>query len=140
MSRLNPSESAASEPTPEMELDPIFKNQVDNLYRLNICGRWAAIGIMWMTIGAYSLWELRYPISLIQEDFTWAAVKYGLISQPIPALGLCLCVGMMTGTLIWQSRNTIWGIPTTEQQRLTKQVCQIRQQGISHPLWKLVVK
>lgn len=140
MSRLNPSESAASEPTPEMELDPIFKNQVDNLYRLNICGRWAAIGIMWMTIGAYSLWELRYPISLIQEDFTWAAVKYGLISQPIPAFGLCLCVGMMTGTLVWQSRNTIWGIPKTEQQRLTKQVCQIRQQGISHPLWKLVVK
>jgi hypothetical protein len=140
MSRLNPSASSASEPTPEIELDPIFKNQVDNLYRLNVYGRWIIIGMMWLTIGAYSLWELRYPISLIQEDFTWAAVKYGLISQPIPAFGLCLCVGMMTGTLVWQSRNTIWGIPKREQQRLTKQVCQIRQQGISHPLWKLVVK
>jgi hypothetical protein len=140
MSRLNHIESSAAELAPEIELDPIFKNQIDNLYRLNVYTRWTVIVLMWLTIGLYSLWELRYHISLIQEDFTWAAVKYGLVFNLIPAIGLCLCVGMMTGTLVWQSRNTIWGIPKREQQRLTKQVCQIRQQGISHPLWKLVVK
>jgi hypothetical protein len=140
MSRLNPPENSASASAPDIELDPIFKNQIDNLYRLIIYGRWLVIGLLWLTVGAYSLWELRYPISLIEEDFTWAAVKYGLVFQPIPALGLCLCVGMMTGTLVWHSRNIIWGIPKKEQQRLIQQVGNIRKQGSSHPLWKWVVK
>jgi hypothetical protein len=140
MSRLNPPEPSVSEVAPEIELDPIFKNQIDHLYRLNVYGRWIVITLLWLTIGAYSLWELRYPISLIQEDFTWAAVKYGLIFQPIPALGLCLCVGMMTGTLVWQSRNIIWGLPKQERQRLIQQVGNIRKQGSSHPLWKFVIK
>jgi hypothetical protein len=139
MSRFNPSEPPI--PTvPELELDPIFKNQMANLYRLNVYSRWAVIGLLWLTVGTYSLWELRYPISLIQEEFTWAAVKYGLMFQPIPALGLCLCVGVMTGTLVWQSRNMLWGMSTKEHQQLIKQVGEIRKQGDSHPLWKLVVK
>jgi hypothetical protein len=140
MSRLNLSGSdPISEPTLDIQLEPIFRNQIDNLYRLNLYTRWIAIALLWAIVGSYSLWELRYPISLIQEDFTWAAVKYGLITNPIAAFGLCLCVGMTTGTLVWQSRNIIWGIPRKEQQRLTKQVCQIRQQGSSHPLWKWIV-
>jgi hypothetical protein len=140
MSRLNPPQQSMSVSDPEIELDPIFKNQIDNLYRLSVYGRWLVITLLWLTVGTYSLWDLRYPISLIQEYFTWAAVKYGLAFQPIPAFGLCLCIGMMTGTLVWQSRNMIWGIPKKERQRLIKQVCQIRQQGRSHPLWKWVVK
>jgi hypothetical protein len=140
MSRVNPSEHSASNLDPDNQLDPIFKNQIERLYNLTIYARWCVIALLWLTVGAYSLWELRYPISLIQEYFTWAAVKYGLAFQPIPALGLALCVGMTTGTLVWQSRNLIWGISKKEQQRLAKQVCQIRQQGSSHPLWKWVVK
>lgn len=140
MSRPNPSELSSSASDPEVELDPIFKNQIDRLYALNIYGRWIIIGLLWLTIGVYSLWELRYPISLMREDFTWAAVKYGLIAEPLPAFGLCLCVGIMTGTLVWQSRNIIWGISTHEHQRLIRQVGNIRKQGNSHPLWKWVVK
>ncbi len=140
MSRLNPSAPSAAESTSAVELDPIFKAQIDNLYRLNLYGRWLVIAALWLTIGVYSLWGLRYPISLIQEEFTWATVKYGLIGAPIPAFGLCLCIGMMTGTLVWQSRNIIWGIPKKEQQRLTQQVGNIRKQGSSHPLWKWVVR
>jgi hypothetical protein len=123
----------------EIELDPVFKNQMDNLYHLTVRARWVVIALLWSTVGVYSLWELRYPISLIQENFTWAAVKYALSFQPLPAFGLCLCVGMMTGTLVWQSRNQIWGLPKHEQDRLAQQICQIRQQGSSHPLWKLVI-
>jgi hypothetical protein len=124
----------------EIELDPIFKNQIDNLHRLTIYGRWIVIALLWGTIGVYSLWELRYPISLITEDFTWAAVKYGLIYHLTPAIGLFSCVGMMAGTLTWQSRHLIWGLSPNEQQRLARQVCQIRHQGTSHPLWKWVVR
>jgi hypothetical protein len=140
MSKVNPAEHSGSESAPEIELDPIFKNQIDNLYRLNVYARWMFIGLLWLTVGVYSLWELRYPIGLLQEDFTWAAVKYGLIFQPVPAFGLFLCIGMMMGTLVWQSRNIIWGLPKQERQQLIKQVCQIRKQGSSHPLWKLVIK
>lgn len=139
MSRLNPSEPDDLG-VPEIELDPIFKNQMANLYRLNVYSRWLAIGLLWLTVGVYSLWELRYPISLIQEQFTWAAVKYGLMFQPLPAFGLCLCVGVMTGTLVWQSRNILWGMSKKERQQLIKQVSEIRKQGDSHPLWKWVVK
>ncbi len=124
----------------QIELDPVFKNQIERLYRLNIYGKWLVIGLLWATVGAYSLLQFSYSISLIQEEFTWAAVKYGLIFQPIPAMGLALCVGMMMGTLLWQSRNAIWGLPKHERDRLARQVCQIRKQGSSHPLAKWVVK
>ena len=140
MSKVNSSVDSGSESDPVIELDPVFKNQVDRLYRVTVQIRWIVIGLLWLTVGTYSLWELRYPISLIQEDFTWAAVKYGIAFQPIPAFGLFLCVGMMATTLVWQSRNQIWGIPQQEKQRLAQQVCHIRQQGSSHPLWKLVIK
>jgi hypothetical protein len=124
----------------EIELDPIFKTQIDNLHRLTIYSRWIVIALLWGSIGVYSLWELRYPISLISEDFTWAAVKYGLMFQPLPAVGLFTCVGMTAGTLTWQSRNLIWGISSHDRERLARQVCQIRQQGESHPLWQLVMR
>ena len=140
MSRFTPPEHPELESPPATELDPIFKNQIDRLYHLTIYGRWLTLGLLWLTVGAYSLYELRYPLSLVQEYFTWAAVKYGLAFQPIPALGLCLCVGMTASTLIGQSYNSIWGISKPERQRLIKQVAKIRKQGSSHPLWKWVVR
>jgi hypothetical protein len=124
----------------QIELDPVFKDRVERLYRLIVYGRWLVICLLWATVGAYSIYELRYPLELIREDFTWAAVKYGLIFQPISAVGLAVCVGMTIGTLIWQSRNAIWGLPKDERERLVKQVCQICKQGSSHPFWKWVVK
>ncbi len=139
MSEVESGECNADE-FPDLELDPVFKSQIDRLYRLHLYGRWVTIGLLWATVGAYSLWELRYPIELIREDFTWAAVKYGLVFQPLAAIGLAICLGMMTGTLLWQSCNSIWGISKHERERLARQVCQIRQQGSSHPLWKWVVK
>ena len=140
MTETEPNERSVDNTPTEIELDPVFKNQIDRLYSLTVYGRWCVIALLWLTVGLYSLWELRYPITLIQEDFTWAAVRYGLSFQPIPAFGLCLCIGIMTGTLVWQSRNIIWGLSTKEQQRLVKQACHIRQQGSSHPLWKWMTK
>jgi hypothetical protein len=52
-----------AESTAPSELDPIFKNQIDRLHGLTVYGRWLAIALLWLTVGAYSLWELRYPIS-----------------------------------------------------------------------------
>ncbi len=139
MPELKSIESESNEQTSQVDLDPVFQDQIDRLYRTIVYARWAAIVFLWSTVGLYSLWELRYPIELTREYFTWAAVKYGLYFQPIPAVGLGICVAMMASTLVWQSRNIIWGISEQERERLAKQVCQIRKQGSSHPLWNFVI-
>jgi len=120
------------------DLDPTFKLQVEKLHRLKLYGRWLFVGLLWISVGSSSLWGLRYPISLLQEHFTWAAVRYGLYFHPLPTLGLSLCIGMTTGVLVWQSRNILIGLPHQEQRRLEQQVWRIRQQGPSHPLWKWI--
>ena len=125
------------EPT---DLDPTFKDQVHRLYRLTFYGRWLVVGILWLSVGSVSLWGLRYPLSLMQEYFTWAAVRYGIEFNFLPALGLTICIATTLAVLIWHTRNVLFGLPQDEQRRLEQQVYKIRQQGSSHPLWKSVCK
>ncbi|MER3478234.1 MAG: hypothetical protein C4287_19435, partial [Leptolyngbya sp. ERB_1_2] len=89
-------------------------------------------------IGVLSLWGLRYPISLMRDYFTWAALRHGLISNMPATIGLGLCIGMTLSVLIWQSRNILFGLPIDEQRKLERSVLKIRQQGKSHPLWKWI--
>ncbi|MBD2359983.1 MULTISPECIES: hypothetical protein [unclassified Anabaena] len=112
--------------------------QVQKLHQLTVYGRWLFVGFLWLTIAPLCLWNLRSEISLWQQYFTWAAVRYGLFYHPLSAIGLAFCIGMTTSVLVWQSRNILLGLPRQEQQRLEKQVFQIRQQGPTHPLWKWV--
>ncbi|MFB2879757.1 hypothetical protein [Floridanema aerugineum] len=120
------------------QADPSFAAQVERLLELTIYGRWLFVGLLWLTIGSLSLWALRGEIALLQQHFTWVAVKYGLAYNRLPAMGLALCVGMTVAVMIWQSRNMLIGIPPIEKRRLEQQVFRIRQQGKSHPLWNLV--
>jgi hypothetical protein len=85
------------------------------------------------------LWDLYPEFLLWQQYFTWSAVRYGLAFNPFAAVGLAFCIGMTVSVLVWQSRNILIGLPQPEKQRLEKQVCKIRQQGSSHPLWKFVI-
>lgn len=127
-------------PNQEALLDPLFQKQVDRLHQLTVHARWIFAGILWLTVGSASLWGLRYPISLIHEYFTWAAVRYGLVFSPYPAFGLFLCLGVTLGILVWQTRNWLFGLPKRERKRLEQAVLRIRQQGPSHPLWQFVVE
>ena len=120
--------------------DSSFVQQVQRLHRLTVYGRWLLAGFLWVTLAPLCLWELREDIKLLQQYFTWASVRYGLLFNPFAAIGLSLCVGMTTSVLVWQSRNILFGLPAAEKQRLEKQVYRIRQQGSSHPLWKWVCK
>lgn len=115
--------------------DPEFQRQVQRLHELTIYSRWLLILISWLTLGVYSIWTLWADIELLQEHFTWAAVRFGLGSNRIAAICLGFCVGITTAVLLWQSRNIIWGLPTQEQKQLEQRVKQIRAQGSSHPLW-----
>ncbi|MGA9378588.1 MAG: hypothetical protein WBV73_07440 [Phormidium sp.] len=118
--------------------DPSFATQVERLVELTVYGRWLFVGLLWITIGSLSLWGLRDEIALLQQHFTWVAVKYGLAYNRLPALGLALCVGMTVAVMVWQSRNILIGMPQAERRRLEQQVFRIRQQGKTHPLWNLV--
>jgi len=125
-------------PSEVPEKDPTFQAAVQRLHELTVYGRWLTVLGLWLTIGSVSLWNLRYPISLLQDYFTWAAVRWGIVFQPLPAMGLELCVAVTIAVLVWQSRNILVGLPKSERQRLEKQVLKIREQGSSHPLWRWV--
>lgn len=123
-------------------LDPAisFQQEVERLYRLTIYGRWCVVVLLWLTIGALSLWALRYPISLLLDYFTWAAVRYGLMFNRFPAIGLATCIGFTVAVLLRQSHDAVFGLSHLDRQRLERQVQRIRQQGRSHPLWRFVCK
>jgi hypothetical protein len=118
--------------------DSSFVHQVQKLHRLTVYGRWLFCLFLWFTLAPISLWSLREEVVLWRQYFTWVAVRYGLFYHPFSTIGLAFCIGMTVAVLVWQSRNILMGLPQQEQQRLEKQVCRIRQQGSSHPLWKWV--
>lgn len=120
--------------------DNLLQHQVQRLQRLTVYTRWVVVGILWLTVGSYSLWLLRNDIALMYQYFTWAALRYALAYQPVAAVGISLCIGMTVAVLVWQSRNILWGLPRREQHRFEQQVLRIRKQGPSHPLWKWVCR
>lgn len=132
--------NAQTSQTAHLNLDPTFKTQVKRLHQLTVWGRWLVVGILWITLAPLCLWGWRYEISLLRSHFTWAALRYAIIYNRLPAIGLATCIGMTVAVLVWQSRNILLGIPPHEQKRLENQVQRIRQQGTSHPLWKWVCK
>ncbi len=120
------------------ELDPTFQQALTRLYQLTVYSRWLLVSGLWLTLGTASLWALRYPIALLQEHFTWSAIRYGLASNPLPAIGIGTCIGLTLAVLLWQSRNILFGLTPAEQTHLNKIVAKIKQQGQTHPLWKWV--
>ena len=83
--------------------------------KLTVYSRWLLIVFVWLTIVPICLWSLRMEIVLWKEYFTFAAVRYGLISHPLAALGLAFSVGMILAVLIWQSRNILFGLSSEEK-------------------------
>ncbi len=119
--------------------EPVLQVQVHRLYRLIIYFKWLIVVLLWSSIGSLSIWSLRREISLWIEHFTWVSVRYALAYNKLSAVGLGLCLGTTTATLVWQSRHILWGISPEEQKRLEQQVRQINHQGQTHPLWKWVI-
>jgi hypothetical protein len=123
-----------------MTNDPNFQIEVQRLHKLTVYGRWLTVIFLWISVGSLSIWGLRREIALWLENFTWAAVRYGLYFHRWSTLGLGICLAMTLAVLMKQSRNIVRGLPLREKQRLEQQVRRIRQQGSSHPLWKWVCK
>ncbi|MEO0406209.1 MAG: hypothetical protein AAF289_02545 [Cyanobacteria bacterium P01_A01_bin.135] len=117
---------------------PEFWQQLLQLHRLLVWARWLIVGTCCLLFGIPSLWALRSEIAMLRDYFTWPALRYALLFNPIPAVGLALCQALMLSTLIWQSRNSLFGLPLREVKRLERQLEQINRQGPAHPLWPFV--
>lgn len=127
-----------SDHSPKPSHTPKLSPELVRLHEFTVWGRWCLVLCLWLTIGVLSLWGLRGEIALWMQYFTWSAVRYGFVYNPVPTFGLGLCIGLTVATLVWQSRNILLGLPAPEKQRLERQVQRIQQQGPSHPLWRWV--
>ena len=112
--------------------------ELQRLHQLTVYARWLFVMFSWITLGAAGIWDLRGDIALWLEHFTWAAVRYALAYNLISTFCLAFCIGITTAVLVWQSKNILYGISSSEKRRLHKQVKKIRDRGPSHPLWKWV--
>lgn len=119
--------------------DTSLKQQVQRLHRVRICSRWLVVATVWMSFGTYGIWGMRREIALWQQHFTWAAVRYALTYNLMPAFCLFFCLGVTTAVSVWQSQRALLGIPRQERQRLEKQVKRIQATGPRHPLWRWVI-
>lgn len=117
-----------------------FQQQVQRLHQLTVYSRWLFVVVCWLSLGSFGIWGLRDEFRLWREHLTWAAVRYGLAYNMIPATCLFFCVGVTGAVLTWQSRNILRGLSPQERRSLEKQVKRIQAIGPRHPLWKWVVK
>jgi len=102
--------------------DSAFPNQqVARLYRQQVWRRWQLVGLFWLGFGLPVLWSLRSQLALCWEYFTWAALRSALWSNFGLSVGLTFCVAITLSTLVWQSRNILWGLPKGELQNLIHQ-------------------
>lgn len=107
--------------------DHNLQQQTQRLYKFILYMRWIRVGLLWLTVAPLSLWGLRHEFPLWFDYFTWTALRYSLIYNPLSALGLGLCVGLTVSTLIWQISNTVFGISPHYLRQLEKRVFKIRQ-------------
>lgn len=137
---MDPPDPNSQFSAPSPAADHGFERELQRLHQLTVYGRWMVVLLLWLLIGLPSLWGLRAEIDLWLEYFTWAAVRYGLVYNRLPSLGLALCIGATLAVLIWQSRNILVGLPERERRKLENQVWLIRRQGKRHPLWRWVIR
>ena len=126
---------------PGQAINPMNSNisqPVQRLYQLNLYGRWFLVVSAWLILAPWSLWRLRGDLGLLQDHFTWVAIRYGLAFLLVPAFCLFFCIGLTGSVLVWHSQHLCWGISPREQLRWENQVKKIQSLDPRHPLWRWV--
>ncbi len=81
---------------------------------------WRLTFALWLSVGSMSLWSLRRTWAQVIEQFTWAALRYGLAFNRPAAIGLGLCLGLTIALLLKESRFLLWGLSRKERYQLLK--------------------
>jgi hypothetical protein len=113
--------------------------QVTRLRRLNAGMRWAGVVLMWMTLGAWSCWEMRESLALLREYFSLIGLQYSVLFHLWGGgTGLVICVAITLSSLLWQIGQWLWQPSDRERHRLEVRVQQIQSQGAKHPFWRWI--
>ena len=123
---------------PQSVPSSITEPELRALYRHQLHAWWRLVGILWLTAGPLTLWQLRGEIELLLDYFTWTAVSYGLRYNLLGSLGVLVCVGLPATLLLRSLRHHLLGLAPSERHRLEQQLFHIRRQGASHPLWPVI--
>ncbi|AFY74885.1 hypothetical protein Syn7502_02961 [Synechococcus sp. PCC 7502] len=122
-----------------MDDQELLDIKIQRLRLVQIRLRWALVIFLWLTVGITSVWALRADIVLWLEYFTWLAVRVAIRDEPLPFMGLGVCVAMTLSTLMRQSWDILYGISPREYHSLGHQVKEIERKGAKHILWKWVI-
>lgn len=112
--------------------------EIEALRRAMMRSWWWVCLALWLSVGILSLWWLRSGLQELRDYFTWAAVRYMLYYERRAAIGLGLCYGLTLALLVSESRHILWGLSEGERSRLLTRLHKIRNQGPSHPQWKII--
>lgn len=130
---MRPQRPIAKRPNyPDADFD---SDLVAFVHRCTVIGRWLIVLLLWLSLGIPALWFLRDEINLLYQQFTWVGVWYGLHTHPGSSFALGLCLGMLLSTLVWQSRNILRGLPTSELDRLHRYAQHLEHQRTRSTLW-----
>ena len=121
------------------EQKSVSPQEIEKLHILMIYGRWIAVGLAWLLIMPWALWEMRETIELCIEYCTWSGVRLGLEFHPLPSLGISFCIGFAISVLVWQSTNILQGgLSDKQKYYLRKQVIKIRYQREKNMFYKWI--
>jgi hypothetical protein len=122
-------------PNLDQSSNPLLASQIAKLQQLIVWQRWLFIAVMWLTLGWWSLWELRDSLVLLREYFSWAGVIYGFYFHLRGGFGLMVCVILTCSSIIWQISHIFWGSSVREIHQLGVMVEKIQEKGPKHWLW-----
>ncbi len=115
--------------------------EAEQLRQILILGRWIFIFLAWLIIAPISLWQMRETFFLCQKYCTWAAIRYGLVFNPLAAVGLAFCIGITTSVLLKQSMYILQkDLSEKEIYFLEKKVSQIKKQGHKNFFYRCIFK
>ncbi|MBE9176438.1 hypothetical protein IQ225_15985 [Synechocystis salina LEGE 06155] len=116
--------------------DQCLSKPAYRLYQAGVYGRWLVVALLWCTLIPWSLWQFREDIVLLQDHFTWVAIRYGFAFQLVPAFTLFASIGFTGAVLVRQSCHLLWGLSIKERNNLIRGTARIRKIGPRHPLWR----
>ncbi len=115
--------------------DLIIAKQAEKLYYLTVYIRWILVGVGWLTVIPWGLWQFRETISLCREYCTWAAVRIGIELNLVASFAMAFVIAFTTSNLVGQSYHILkGGLSEKEKYYLAKQVKKI-QEGKRNILW-----
>jgi hypothetical protein len=127
-----------AKPQGDNSVDLLLAQQVAKLQQLAVWRRWLSLGFLWLTLGWWSLWELRESIVLLREYFSWAGVIYGFYFHLVPGCGLLACLIFSWSSIFWQISHSFGSLSARERHQLEMKVHQIQAVGTKHWLWNWI--